>query len=99
MKKELKKIMEELSPLSRLKFQCYLQQGRDPRLHAAILRGLLRRERLKKILEYCKKRKKKSTVQHAADEKGSARYLELQPYSTISSEYINYLNTWENQAN
>jgi hypothetical protein len=99
MKKELKRIMEELSPLSRLKFQCYLQQGKDPRLHAAILRGLLRRERLKKIREYCKKRKNKPTPQHAADEKGSARYLELQPYSTISSEYDNYLNTWENTVN
>jgi hypothetical protein len=96
MKKELKRIMEELSPLSRLKFQCYLQQGKHPKLHAGILRGLLRRERLIKIREYRKKRKDKSTVQHAADENGSARYRELQPYSTIPSEYVNYLNAWEN---
>ena len=96
MKKELERIMEELSPLSRLKFQCYLQQGKDPRLHAAILRGLLRRERLKKISEYCKKRKNKPIAQNAAEEKGSARYLEFQPYSTVSSEYVNYLNAWEN---
>jgi hypothetical protein len=96
MKKELKRLMEELSPLSRLKFLCYLQQGKDPRLHAAILRGLLRRERLKKIRECCKKQKNKPRAQHAADENGSARYQELQPYSTISSEYVNYLNSWEN---
>lgn len=99
MKKKLKRLMEELSPLSRPKFQFYLQQGKNPRLHAAILRGLLRRERLKKIRDYRKKRKNKPAVQNAADDKGGARYLELQSYSTISSEYVNYLNTWENSAN
>ena len=99
MKKKLKRLMEELSPLSRLKFQYYLQQGKNSRLHAAILRGLLRRERLKKIREYRNMRKNKSTAQTAADDKGDAPYLELQPYSTISSENVNYLNTRENSAN
>jgi hypothetical protein len=99
MKKELKRLMEKLSPLSQLKFQCYLHQGMNPMLHAAILRGLLRRERLEKIRDYRNKRKNKTTAHSAADDNGGARYLELQPYSTISSEYVNYLDTWENSAN
>ena len=99
MKKELKKLIKKLSPMNKVKFQRYLQQGKGPRLHAALFRGLLRRQTLKNIRDYCKKLRSKPTAQNAADDRGGSRYLKLLPYNTISLEHINYLNTWENSAN